>query len=68
VATALNETARQKPPQPEPHCCIQKGFYWDVAILYEAPARWQNAPTSAYWDDPVYRIIPELEKAFLEQR
>ena len=32
VAAALNETAKQKPPQPQPACCIQKGFYWDEAI------------------------------------
>src|SRR5437899_11819407 len=32
VAAALNETAKQKPPPPQPACCIQKGFYWDEAI------------------------------------
>lgn len=67
VATALNEIVKQKPPQPNPDCCIAKGFYWDEAILYPAAARWTNIPASAFWNGPVYRIIPGLEKALKEQ-
>lgn len=63
VAGALNEFAKQKPLQPEPGCCIQKGFYWDEAILYAPHARWKDKPTSAYWNGPVARIIPGLEKS-----
>jgi hypothetical protein len=68
VARALNEIAKQKPPQPEPDCCIRKGFYWDEAILYAPHSRWKDAPASVFWNGPVTRIIPGLEKALNEQR
>jgi len=67
VAGALNEIVKQKPRQPEPSCCIQKGFYWDDAILYTPHAHWKNEPTSVFWNGPVVRIIPGLEKALNDQ-
>lgn len=68
VAGALAETAKQQPPQPEPGCCIQKGFYWDEAILYPPKAEWKAAPVSLFWNGPVREIIPNLEKVFSDQR
>jgi hypothetical protein len=67
VASALQEIAKHK-PQPEPNCCVQKGFDWDEAILYTPHTRWKDEPISTFWDGPVYRIISNLEKAFNEQR
>jgi hypothetical protein len=67
VASALNEIVKQKPPQPEPACCVQKGFYWDDAILYAPHERWKDEPTSVFWNGPVIRIVPALEKALNEQ-
>jgi len=67
VAAGLNEIIKQKPPQPVPSCCVQKGFYWDDAILYAPHARWNDAPASIFWNGPVARIIPALEKALNEQ-
>jgi hypothetical protein len=67
VASTLKEIAKRK-PQPEPNCCVEKGFDWDEAILYAPHTRWKDEPTSAFWDGPVYRIISNLEKAFNEQR
>ena len=68
VAGALNAIVKQNPPQLKPACCFDKGFYWDAAILYPAGARWENAPVSAFWNGPVYRIIPSLEKALNSSR
>lgn len=67
VASALNVIAKQKPSQPEPSCCVQKGFYWDDAILYARHAHWKDEPTSVFWNGPVARIIPGLEKALDDQ-
>jgi hypothetical protein len=67
VANALNKIVKQKSPKPEPSCCVQKGFYWDDAILYGPHAHWQDEPTSVFWNGPVVRIIPGLEKALSEQ-
>jgi hypothetical protein len=67
VASALEEIAKRK-RQPEPSCCVEKGFDWDEAILYAPQARWKDEPISAFWDGPVYRIISNLEKALNEQR
>ena len=66
VATALNQIVKQKPPQPEPDCCIRRGFYWDEAILYPAGVRWSDVPGSVFWNGPVYQIIPDLEKSLAE--
>lgn len=38
-----------------------KGFYWDTAILYAPNSRWESAPTSLFWQGPVYQVIPSLE-------
>ena len=67
VAAALNEIVKQKPPLPEPSCCVQKGFYWDDTILYAPHARWKDEPAAIFWNGPVARIIPTLEKALNEQ-
>ena len=63
VAIALREIAEQKPQQAAPACCIQKGFYWDQAILYVPLARWKDGPASVFWNGPVIRVIPGLEKS-----
>jgi hypothetical protein len=67
VANALNKIMKEKSRQPEPSCCVQKGFYWDDAILYPPLARWKDEPISVFWDGPVVRIAPALEKALTEQ-
>lgn len=63
VAAELNRAAKSKPPQPEPDCCMEKGYYWDEAILYAPREQWKDAPASAFWNGPVAQIIPGLEKA-----
>ena len=45
---------------------MQKGFYWDEAILYAPRSRWEDAPASFFWNGPVYHIIPDLEKSLTE--
>lgn len=67
VATALRDVAKQHPPQPEPNCCVDKGFYWDQAILLPIGAHWKNPPPTIFWNGPVYRIIPSLDKALADQ-
>jgi hypothetical protein len=67
VAGKLHEIAEEKPPQPEPRCCVQKGFYWDEAILYAPHTRWKDEPTSAFWNGPVVRIISGLGKTLRDQ-
>ena len=66
VASAVAEVARRKQER-EPSCCMEKGFNWDEAILYAPNAHWKEEPVSSYWDGPVYKIIPGLEKAFTAQ-
>ena len=67
VAEELARMAKQKPDQPTPECCVKKGFHWDEAVLYAPHARWGDGPIPAYWNGPVYRIAPALEKALNEQ-
>lgn len=63
VASALNQIVKQKPPQPEPSCCIDEGFYWDDAIFYQSGARWEDPPASSFWNGPIIHAIPALEKS-----
>ena len=67
VTSEVAEIAMRK-RESAPSCCVEKGFNWDEAILYAPNAHWKEEPVSAYWDGPVYKIIPGLEKAFNEQR
>jgi hypothetical protein len=63
VSSAWNEFAKQKASEPRPDCCVQKGIYWDQAILYAPHAHWKNEPPSVFWNGPVVKTIPSLEKA-----
>lgn len=68
VSGALAETVKGKPPEAQPTCCVQKGFYWDDAILYSRGTRWKDAAPSAFWNGPVVRVVFNLEKSLNEQR
>lgn len=68
VAAELKDRATRTPPQPKPDCCVQKGFYWDEAILYPARTRWKDAPASLFWNGPVVRIVPGLENSLSDVR
>jgi len=66
VSAALKEHALRTPTQPKPDCCLQKGFYWDEAILYPARTHWKDAPTSMFWNGPVVKVFSSLEGKLLE--
>jgi len=65
VAISLNEFAKQKPNQPHPECCVQKGFNWDEVILYAPYSQWSEVPVAAFWNGPIVKAVPSLEKSFL---
>jgi len=67
VAKELARVAKQKPDQPKPECCVNQGFHWDEVALYPPHSRWGDGPIPLYWNGPVYRIAPALEKALKEQ-
>jgi hypothetical protein len=67
VSGALAEIAKRKPPEAQPTCCVQKGFYWDEAILHPRGARWKDAVPSAFWNGPVVRVVPGPEKVLNDQ-
>ena len=63
VAQELNRRATAKPPEIKPTCCLNRGFYWDDAILYAQHTRWNDEAPTFFWDGPVVRVIPALENA-----
>lgn len=67
MAAEIARIAEQKTVQPEPDCCVEKGFHWDEAALYGPHVRWGDGPTPVYWNGPVYRIASALENALNEQ-
>ncbi len=46
-----------------PGCCLDNGFLWDEALLFAPGYSWTSAPAAAFWDGPVYKVIPSLESA-----
>jgi len=66
VSSELKDRASRTGSMPKPDCCVQKGFYWDGAILYPAGVRWKDVPTSVFWNGPVVKVIPSLEGELLE--
>ncbi|MFZ3329073.1 MAG: hypothetical protein WA197_00465 [Candidatus Acidiferrales bacterium] len=68
VSGALNEIAKQTSSEPRPDCCVQKGIHWDEAILYAPHAHWKDQPAAVFWNGPVVKAIPGLEKALGELR
>lgn len=63
VALALREFASRRPDQPRPQCCVQRGFNWDEAILFEPQSKWQDAPVALFWNGPVVRVVSGLDAA-----
>jgi hypothetical protein len=66
VASALAEFAKQRPGQPLPRCCVQKGFNWDEVVLYAPHSEWANAPPAVFWNGPIAKVISGLESALKE--
>jgi hypothetical protein len=67
VSLELSRIAKAKVSQPQLNCCEDKGFFWDDAILYTSHAPWKDMPVSVFWNGPVWKIIPALEKAVSNQ-
>ncbi len=63
VSLQLTRIKIAKPGQQQRDCCEDKGFFWDEAILYAPHTQWRDMPVSVFWNGPVWRIIPGLEKA-----
>jgi hypothetical protein len=63
VARELARIAAGNPGQPKPDCCIDHGFFWDEAILYAPHSKWPQTPAAVFWNGPVVRVTPALEKA-----
>lgn len=67
VAEDLARMAKQRLGQPEPDCCVRKGFHWEEAILYAPHSSWRDEPTPVFWKGPVFRNAASLDKAFTGQ-
>jgi hypothetical protein len=68
VSLELSRIAKAKGVQPQLDCCEDKGFFWDDAILYAPHTKWKEMPVSDFWNGPVWKIIPSLEKALGNER
>jgi hypothetical protein len=63
VSLELSRIKLAKPGQQAPACCENEGFFWDDAILYAPRTPWKDMPVAVFWNGPVWKIIPDLEKA-----
>jgi len=55
--------AGENPDHPKPDCCVNRGFFWDMAILYASHSKWRQTPTAVFWNGLVVRVASALEKA-----
>ena len=67
VASSLAPIAQRLPSAGRPGCCIQRGFYWDDAILFPAGSSWSASVPVAFWDGPVVNALRALQNALDEQ-
>ena len=67
VAQELKQIAKEKPGQPTPTCCMQKGLLWDEAIVYKLNAKWKDEPSASFMNGPVVKIAAGLESALSSQ-
>jgi hypothetical protein len=63
VAQELGRIAREKTVQPEPDCCVNRGYFWDDAVVYAPKSKWEQMPTAVFWNGPVVREISSIEGA-----
>ena len=63
VAEELNGRSIAKRPGIKPACGLNRGFYWDDAILYAPHAQWRDEPLASFWNGPVVHVVPALESA-----
>jgi hypothetical protein len=63
IAQELGRIAQATQGQPAPDCCVEKGYFWDDAILYSPNSKWKQMPTAVFWNGPVVRQISNIEKA-----
>lgn len=68
VGQELNRVAKENPQQPKPACCMEKGFYWDEAIVYEPQVKWKDGPRPAFMNGPVLKSSSGLESALGAQK
>ena len=60
VSLQLSRHRVANPGQQGPDC--YQGLFWDDAILYGPQAHWNDMPVPLFWNGPVWKIIPHLEK------
>jgi len=63
VSRDLTRIREANPAQPAPKCCEDDGFYWDDALLFAPHRRWKDLPAAIFWDGPIWKVAPDLEKA-----
>jgi hypothetical protein len=63
VAQELSRIAKEKLGQLQPACCLQKGFFWDEAIVYRPQSKWKDEATPAFMNGPVIKIAAGLQSA-----
>ena len=55
--------ADENADQPKPDGCVNRGFFWDMAILYTPHSTGRQTPTAVFSNGPVVRVASALEKA-----
>lgn len=68
VSFDLKEIASRNTTLPKLDCCVQRGFYWDEAIMFPAGAHWKDGSGPVFWNGPVVKVISRLEPFLGEHR
>jgi len=61
VAAQMSRDAHR--PQPEPHCCDDRGILWDLAAVYPHGTEWGSSlPAAVLCDGPVAEVAENVER------
>lgn len=64
AAEELRRSAAAHPGITPPTCCFDKGFYWDVAVLFAPQQSWKTTlPSPIFWEGPIAKNAAALEKS-----
>ena len=66
VAGNLAMTIAKDRDFPRPGCCMNEGFYWDLAAVFPKGVEWNDSlPLATFIDGPVVNVRDALRKAIL---
>lgn len=64
VSAELRRSVEAQKSMTPPACCVDRDFYWDVALIFTPQQTWNKLlPAPIFWEGPVARKTSGLENS-----